>query len=56
MKSVIEHFADKLSSASVYNSNTQIAPVVTLWTDKEKQWVPVLSQLQELLPELLIWC
>ncbi|MBT6456091.1 MAG: BREX-1 system phosphatase PglZ type B, partial [Gammaproteobacteria bacterium] len=51
----VQHaLVDAIRQSSNYNPNTQVKPTVVLWTDKECQWQPVLSQLQKVLPELFI--
>ena len=51
----VQHsLVDAIRQSSNYNPNTQVKPAVVLWTDKECQWQPVLSQLQEVLPELFV--
>ena len=54
VKTVQHALVDAIRQSSNYNPNTQVKPVVVLWTDKECQWQPVLNQLQEVLPELFI--
>lgn len=54
MTSVIEQWAVTIRKAATFNPNTQVAPAAVLWTDKERQWQPVLAQLQAALPELLV--
>ena len=54
MTSVIEGLVDEVRKAGAFNANAQVAPVAILWTDKECQWSPVLPQLLEALPELLV--
>ncbi|MGS2724909.1 BREX-1 system phosphatase PglZ type B [Porticoccus sp. GXU_MW_L64] len=54
MSTVIEEFVRSIRNAATYNANSQVKPVVTLWTDKEQQWKSVLPVLQSVLPELLI--
>jgi hypothetical protein len=51
---VIYRWVDTVREAAVYNPNTQAEPAVVLWPDKECQWQPVVKQLQEVLPELLV--
>lgn len=43
-----------LSNASVGNSQTATTPAVVLWTDKECQWLPVVSDLQRHIPGLYV--
>jgi hypothetical protein len=40
-------------SAGDYNRNDQVAPVAILWTDKDRQWEPLLLRLRHRLPQLL---
>ncbi len=54
MSSVMSHLVTQIRQASVYNPNTQNKPAAILWTDKERQWQPVLPAMLEALPELLI--
>jgi hypothetical protein len=42
-----------LEAAGQYNKNDQVAPAVILWTDKERQWEPLVPRLREHLPQLL---
>ncbi|NLG84490.1 MAG: BREX-1 system phosphatase PglZ type B [Firmicutes bacterium] len=39
--------------ASAYNPQIEIAPAVILWTDKERQWEPLVPRLREALPHFL---
>lgn len=55
MPTVISQWVAKIREASECNSNTQVEPPVVLWPDKERQWQPVLSQLRDVLPELLVF-
>lgn len=54
MSTMIEHLVTGIRGSSAYNPNSQAKPVVVLWTDKEQHWRPVLQQLREQLPELLV--
>ncbi|MDC9727993.1 MAG: BREX-1 system phosphatase PglZ type B [Methyloprofundus sp.] len=51
---VIDSLVNSIKEAKKYNSNIQIAPAAVLWTDKERQWEPVINKLQGLLPELIV--
>ncbi len=51
---VVDSLLNAIQEAKKYNSNIQIAPAAVLWTDKDRQWQPVINKLQELLPELVI--
>ncbi len=42
-----------LAKASDYNRNDMVAPVVVLWTDKDRQWEPLADRLRESLPHFL---
>lgn len=55
MATVINQWVQAVRQSSVFNPNTQVEPAVVLWTDKERQWQPVLNQLREVLPELLVF-
>lgn len=50
---VLEEIFRCLKKACAYNRHEQIAPAAVLWTDKERQWEPVISVLKGALPELL---
>ena len=54
MSSIISSLAAEIRHASVYNANTQHAPVAILWPDKENQWQSVIPMLKEALPELFV--
>ncbi len=43
-----------LKQASEYNKADQVAPACVLWTDKERQWEPLLPRLRESLPVLTL--
>lgn len=45
---------NSIRQSSVFNPNTQIAPVCILWPDKDRQWEAVISSLQGAMPELLV--
>lgn len=51
-------FLDSLSAtllaASIYNRNDQAPPAAVLWTDRERQWEPLLPRLCERLPLLTL--
>jgi len=49
---VIEALSKSLRGAAQYNASAQAAPAAILWPDKEREWLPVLGQLQAVLPEL----
>jgi len=51
---VIDSLINSIKEAKKYNSNIQIAPAALLWTDKERQWEPVINKIQGLLPELIV--
>ena len=51
---VIDSLVNSICEAKKYNSNTQIFPAVVLWTDKDRQWEPVIHKIQGLLPELIV--
>jgi len=43
-----------LTRAGVYNKNDQAPPAAVLWTDRERQWGPLLPQLRTRLPVLTL--
>lgn len=53
MNSFLEALAAALRSASVYNRNDQAPPVAVLWTERERQWEPLLPRLSPLHPRPL---
>lgn len=50
----LDALVDALIAAGVYNRNDQIAPAAVLWTDKERQWIPLLPQLRQRLTLLTL--
>lgn len=50
---VINHLIKQLRQASAFNSATQVAPAVVLWTDSERQWQSAMPYIKEQLPELI---
>ena len=53
MSTVLEAILSSLTRAAEYNRNDQIAPVVVLWTDKDRQWEELASKLRSFLPHFL---
>lgn len=52
---LLEVVAGKLrATAESYHSGVEEAPVAILWTDPEGAWMPLVTQLQNLMPELLV--
>jgi hypothetical protein len=51
---VFEALVAALRRASEYNKADQAAPACILWTDKDRQWEPLLPRLRELLPILTL--
>ena len=51
---IIETLRDSLTAAGRYNPDDVARPAVIIWTDADRQWQTVVSQLQILMPELLI--
>ena len=47
-------FLDTLRHASDYNKADQTPPVAVLWTDKDRQWEPLLPRLQSEVPLLTL--
>src|SRR5207245_11652750 len=44
----------EIKRAGKYNKNDQVPPAVVLWTDKDRQWEPLLPLLRERLPLLTL--
>jgi hypothetical protein len=53
-KTIIEALRDSLVASGRYNPDDVIRPAAILWNDADRQWQPVISQLQELMTELFI--
>lgn len=51
---VVAKLIELLRNSSVYNPDTQSAPVCILWPDKESQFEPIIKELQTHLSELFI--
>ncbi|MCJ7602135.1 MAG: BREX-1 system phosphatase PglZ type B [Desulfobulbaceae bacterium] len=51
---IIEALRDSLTAAGRYNPDDVVRPAAIIWTDADRQWQPVISQLQILMPELLV--
>lgn len=51
---VLEMLRDSVVAAGRFNPNDVVRPVAILWADADSQWSPVIPQLQQLLPELLV--
>jgi hypothetical protein len=50
---VIEALRNSLMTATRFNRSDMVAPAAILWTDADSQWEPLVSQLRQLMPELL---
>lgn len=55
MTTVLQELVTAIRAAGNYNANAQVPPAAILWTDKESQWAPVLTQLRQAMPELLVY-
>lgn len=51
---VLDSLIAALKKASEYNKADQVAPACVLWTDKDRQWEPLLSRLRQALPILTL--
>ncbi len=51
---LIDHLIQSIRSASVYNSDIQVAPACILWPDPERQWESIIPMLQQNMPELCV--
>ncbi|MBW2327424.1 MAG: BREX-1 system phosphatase PglZ type B, partial [Deltaproteobacteria bacterium] len=49
----LEAVKDSLTAAARFNRSDMVAPAAILWTDADSQWEPLVSQLRQLMPELL---
>ena len=50
---VLSRLADALSKAAAGNSHAAAPAAAVLWTDKDRQWEPVLGRLMDAMPQLL---
>ncbi|MFK5949469.1 MAG: BREX-1 system phosphatase PglZ type B [Methylococcales bacterium] len=54
VKSVQGALVSTIRKSKDFNPDTQVAPACILWTDKDRQWEAVVSNLQGALPELFV--
>ena len=52
---VLDALVMSLRGAGRFNPNDVVAPCAVLWADHDSQWLPLMSQLRNLLPQLLIF-
>src|SRR5216684_2650511 len=50
----LDALVEAIKRAGRYNKNDQVPPAVVLWTDKDRQWEPLLPLLRERLPLLTL--
>ncbi len=50
----LDALVDAIQRAGRYNKNDQVPPIVVLWTDKDRQWEPLLPLLRDRLPLLTL--
>lgn len=50
---VIEAIISALEAASAHNPNDAQKPAAVLWSDRERQWRPIIPSLRRLMPQLL---
>ena len=50
----LDALVEAIKRAGRYNKNDQVPPAVVLWTDKDRQWEPLLALLRERLPLLTL--
>jgi hypothetical protein len=50
----LDVLVEAVKSAGRYNKNDQVPPAVVLWTDRDRQWEPLLPLLRERLPLLTL--
>ena len=48
-KTIIEAVRDSLVAAARYNPDDAVRPAAILWNDADRQWQPIINQLQELM-------
>ena len=53
--SIYDKVIQALQKAEQHNSNIMVKPEVILWPDPESEWLEVIPQLQEALPQLLVY-
>jgi hypothetical protein len=53
-KTIIDNLRDSLRSAGRFNPDDVVRPSAIVWTDADRQWQPVISQLLILMPEVFI--
>ncbi|HUT09024.1 MAG TPA: BREX-1 system phosphatase PglZ type B [Thermoguttaceae bacterium] len=51
---VFDAIVASLIHAARYNPNDQVQPTVILWTDNDRLWEPLVSRIQDRLPQLLV--
>lgn len=51
---IIDLLAEEIRASAEYNANSQVAPSVILWTDKQRQWETALPILMAAMPELIV--
>lgn len=49
-KTILDAIAASLRKAGAYNRDDQASPVAVLWTDRERQWTPLVARLRTMLP------
>lgn len=52
-QTVLDALIGALRDAAAFNRDDVAPPAAVLWTDKERQWEPLLPKLREVLPQLL---
>ena len=50
----LDALVEAIQRAGKYNKNDQVPPIVVLWTDKDRQWEPLLPLIRERLPLLTL--
>ncbi len=51
---VLDALVAQLEEACTYNANAQVPPLALLWPDEAAQWAPVIDQVKERLPLLIL--
>jgi len=51
---LLETIRQSLAQEGRYNTGDSVAPAAILWTDADAEWMPIVQQLRNLMPELLM--
>jgi len=51
-RTVLQALVEALARAGAYNRNVMVAPAAILWPDEQRQWLPLMPVLREMVPHL----